>query len=134
MWRKNTIHMWNSCVQTVTPPFLDPLKKEVQQYVLIMSDQFFFSLFSHKNKSTLQVTVLQLEKLYGKNKDAKEFIKELIKGLFDMIKNASLLHRSYIPFIHISFTQPWLRPKGCSAPSGLVMIRTPGFVCSADSL
>lgn len=34
--------------------------------------------------TVLQVTMLQLEKTYGRNKDAKNFIQELVKGVLSI--------------------------------------------------
>lgn len=45
--------------------------------------------------------MLQLEKAYGKNKHAKEFIQELVKGKLDHIEPiqvATLLYMFFVPF------------------------------------
>lgn len=69
-----------------------------------------------------KVTLLQLEKMYGKSSDGKNFIQELIKGLLDM---------------NVFDVNPWLywsqweiqdykiflpRPEGDSASSGLAKL------------
>ena len=81
--------------------------------------------------SSNQVTIFQLEKLFGKGKEAQEFITELCKGALAPI--ISLLYSHEKPqkqrcqvhsyYTLVSLTIPRLRTEGCSAPSGLVCLR-----------
>ena len=76
----------------------------------------------------LQVTLLQLEKMFGKGKDAKDFIAELIKGDWAALYSTLLLTTCY-PDRFISayggleyIRNQHLRPERGGPPTGLVLV------------